>query len=102
MKSKFYPTLFLVTLLITAIIISCSKKSDKQSSNNNSGSSQTVRYRGALVGSTGYLDLHLKGSLLSGANPSYILVTYADSSKTPVVNIKDSLTTSSLSGWQPG
>jgi hypothetical protein len=98
MKNTFYPVIFSVIVLI--IVIGCSKKNDTPSGN--SGSSQTVHYRGALVGSTGYLDLHLLGSVLNGGNASYILVTYVDSSKTPVANIKDSLTTSSLNSWQPG
>jgi hypothetical protein len=99
MKRKFFPVILSMILLAIAVVIGCSKKNDTPSGNN---SSQTVRYRGALVGSTGYLDLHLYGSVLNGSNPSYILVTYVDSSKTPVASIKDSLTTSSLNGWQPG
>lgn len=104
MKNKSYAIIFSMTLLTIAIVSGCSKKNDKSSSNSTSqnNTSQSVRFRGALVGSTGYLDLHLKGSLLAGNNPSYILVTYVDSSKTPVLSIKDSLTTSSLAGWQPG
>jgi hypothetical protein len=101
MKRKFLPVILSMMLLAIAVVIGCSKKNDTPSGNNNN-SSQTVRYRGALVGSTGYLDLHLQGSVLNGSNPSYILVTYVDSSKTPVASIKDSLTTSSLNGWQPG
>ncbi|MHB1920948.1 MAG: hypothetical protein ACYCOO_01810, partial [Chitinophagaceae bacterium] len=50
----------------------------------------------------GYLDLYLIGSPLGGSNPSYILVNYVDSSKTPVYTIQDSLRTSSLNNWQPG
>ncbi len=104
MKNKSYIGILSFILLTIGVIISCSKKNDKSSSNNTSqnNTSQSVRFRGALVGSTGYLDLHLTGSLLGGSNPSYILVTYVDSSKTPVFSIKDSLTTSSLAGWQPG
>ena len=105
MKNKFYIVVLSVVLLTIAIVISCSKKNNDGSSSNsssNNNTSQSVRFRGALVGSTGYLDLHLQGSVLGGNNASYILVTYADSSKTPVVSIKDSLTTSSLTGWQPG
>ncbi|HEX3383712.1 MAG TPA: hypothetical protein VHS53_00920, partial [Mucilaginibacter sp.] len=99
MKKQFVPVALSMIALIAAVIIGCSKKNDKPSGSN---SGTAVRYRGALVGSTGYLDLQLKGSGLNGSNPSYILVTYVDSSKTPVVSLKDSLTTSSLNNWQPG
>lgn len=102
MKTKLSTRIFLIVMLIAGAIFSCSKSKDTQASKNSTGSSEGLLYRGALVGSTGYIDLHLIGSLLNGSNPSYILVNYADSSKTPVYAIKDSLTTSSLNGWQPG
>jgi hypothetical protein len=90
-------------LTITGVILGCSKtKNNAGSNNSNNANSTELSYSGALAGSTGYLNLHLKGSNLGGSNQSYILVTYADSSKTPVYTIKDSLTTNSLSNWQPG
>jgi len=71
----------------------------KKTINSISNNSASLSYRGALVGSTGYLDLHLKGSALGGSNPSYIFVAYVDSSKNPVKTINDSLTTGSLNNW---
>jgi hypothetical protein len=84
-------------VVLLAVIGSCAK-----SSNSSSSQSQQVVYKGALVGSTGYLSVNLQGSGLNGTNKSYILVTYIDSSQNPVKTIKDSLTTSSLNSWQPG
>lgn len=102
MKNKLNLGLLLIAISVTiGIVISCSKKSDNSGSNSNTNSSE-LSYKGTLVGSTGYLNLHLKGSNLGGNNSSYILVTYVDSSKTPVYVVKDSLTTSSLNNWQPG
>lgn len=103
MKNQLKPGLFfIIILLLIASIHSCSKKADNSGANNSSSNSSNLNFKGALVGSTGYLDLHLKGSNLGGNNSSYILVTYVDSSKNPVNSIKDSLTTSSLHNWQPG
>ncbi|MDR3694024.1 hypothetical protein [Mucilaginibacter sp.] len=104
MNAKINPgLLFFLFLFLTAICPSCSKHSDTSTNNGNNGSTiNYIHYKGALVGSTGYLDLHLTGSALNGNNASYMLVNYVDSSKTPVNTIKDSLTTGSLSGWQPG
>jgi hypothetical protein len=94
-KQIVIPGVLFVVLL--AVIGSCAK-----SSNSSSSQSQQVVYKGALVGSTGYLIVNLQGSGLNGTNKSYILVTYIDSSQNPVKTIKDSLTTSSLNSWQPG
>lgn len=92
-------------LAITGLIWGCSKSQNNSGSNNsnitNANTTQLV-FRGALAGSTGYLNLHLKGSNLGGSNQSYILVTYVDSSKTPVYTVNDSLNTASLNNWQPG
>ncbi|MES2003782.1 MAG: hypothetical protein V4450_04620 [Bacteroidota bacterium] len=104
MKRQFQKIIFLF-LLTAAFFNGCSKSPDASSSSGSTGSGSTVSsvtYKGALVGSTGYLNMNLQGSGLSGANHSYILVTYIDSSRTPVFVQKDSLTTSSLTGWQPG
>src|ERR1017187_1400347 len=84
--------------LAMAITCGCSKSSNSSNTSNN----QIVVYKGALVGSTGYLDVNLQGSSLNGTNQSYILVTYIDSSQTPLRIIKVSLTTNSLNNWQPG
>ncbi len=105
MKRSFLKPNFIFCLLFI-FLSSCSKSPDSSStSSSNQGSSSTVTsitYKGALVGSTGYLNLNLQGSGLQGVNHSYILITYIDSSRTPVYVQKDSLTTNSLSGWQPG
>lgn len=107
MKAKITPGLLILLMpFFTGMLSSCSKKSD----NGTSGTTGTptgnnityIRYKGALVGSTGYLNLNLTGSTLNGNNASYILVNYVDSSKTPVYTLKDSLITSSLTSWQPG
>jgi len=105
MKSPFFTSICVLFFLILSLLNSCSKSSSDNSSTSGSGSSSTVSstsYKGTLVGSTGYLNLNLQGSGLQGVNHSYILVTYIDSSKTPVYVLKDSLTTSSLTSWQPG
>lgn len=98
--------LHLIPALTLALLAGCSKSPDSNSTSSGStGSSTTissVTYKGALVGSTGYLNLNLQGSNLQGVNQSYIIVTYIDSSRTPVFTQKDSLVTSSLAGWQPG
>jgi hypothetical protein len=104
MKNKINRALLFMVIPLAIVSISgCSKKNNNSNNNNSmSNNPASLSYSGALVGSTGYLDLHLKGSTLGGSNTSYILVTYVDSSKTPVYTIKDSLTTSSLNNWQPG
>jgi hypothetical protein len=95
---------FLILPLAMVSIFSCSKKNNdnSKSSNSTSSNSSAVHYKGALVGSTGYLNIYLKGSNLGGSNPSYVIVNYVDSSKNPVAKITDSLTTNSLNNWQPG
>ncbi len=104
MKRHFQKNIF--PFFLTAVLFNgCSKSPDSSSSSGSTGSGSavsSVTYKGALVGSTGYLSLNLQGSGLSGGNHSYILVTYIDSSRTPVFVQKDSLTTGSLTGWQPG
>lgn len=95
----------ILTLSILFVFLGGCSKSPDSSSSGNAGSSSTVNsvtYKGALVGSTGYLNLNLQGSNLQGVNHSYILITYIDSSRTPVYVQKDSLLTNSLVGWQPG
>ena len=104
MKDKFNLRVSQVVILLMIIaIFSCSKSNNKSTTPNKSNISSSTNYKGVLVGSTGYISLYLKGSSPGGgANLSYILVTYVDSSKTPVYTIKDSLTTNSLNNWQPG
>ncbi len=102
MKPSLFKSLFTISLLIF-LFGNCSKSPDSSSSSGNQGSTvSSTSYKGALVGSTGYINLNLQGSGLQGVNHSYILVTYIDSSNTPVYVLKDSLTTSSLTNWQPG
>ena len=89
-----------ISVLLFLVFTDC----NKNTASNNSGNSGTTgttsnpsaKYKGALVGSTGYLTAFLQG------NNSYINVFYVDSSKTPVTVIKDSLTTSGLANWYPG
>ena len=100
-KSNF-GQLFFLFLFLTIVLPFCSKNSNNTTIGNTNNNISYIRYKGALVGSTGYLDLHLTGSTLNGSNASYIIVNYVDSSKTPVYSIKDSLTANSLTGWQPG
>lgn len=107
MKTKInFGKLFYSLLFFSLLISACSKSGNNTNNGNNGNNSGNTitytRYKGALVGSTGYLDLHLTGSTLNGNNASYILVNYVDSSKNPVYTIKDSLTTNSLTSWQPG
>lgn len=105
MKHPYVKIFFTLICLVLFFLNSCSKSSGTSSANSSGTSSSTVSsttYRGALVGSTGYLNLNLQGSNLQGVNHSYILVTYIDSSRTPVYVLKDSLTTGSLTNWQPG
>ena len=89
---------WLLLALLAAILNDCSKSSNN--SNNSGGGNQVkptvILYRGALVGSTGYLSVVLNG------NNSYVTVKYVDSSQTPVVEIEDSLTTTALASWTPG
>ena len=92
-----------ILCLLFIFWLSCSKSPGSSNTTTPSGNTVTsVMYKGALVGSTGYLSLNLQGSGLQGMNGSYVLVTYIDSAQTPVYVKKDSLTTQSLNGWQPG
>lgn len=98
---KIFLLLTVLSGLFIFLFTDCNKNSGSNNSSNNTGNTSnstypSAKYKGALVGSTGYLTAFLQG------NNSYINVFYVDSSKTPVMVIQDSLTTSGLANWYPG